>query len=74
MAPTGSLLLITTLQVLPESGVQFEDQPPKLDPAAGAAVSVTVEPETKLPVQSAPEMQLIPAGLLVTLPAPNPTS
>src|SRR5207245_4243333 len=45
-------------------------QPPKVEPAAGAAVSVTAVPLAKLAAQVAP--QLMPAGLLVTVPAPAP--
>src|SRR5947209_1703289 len=45
-------------------------QPPKVEPAAGAAVSVTAVPFVKLAAQVAP--QVMPAGLLVTLPAPGP--
>ena len=45
-------------------------QPPKAEPAAGAAVSVTAAPLAKLAAQVAP--QLIPAGLLVTVPVPAP--
>jgi len=43
-------------------------QPPKVEPAAGAAVSVTAVPLAKLAAQVGP--QLMPAGLLVTVPAP----
>ena len=74
MAPTGSLLVITILQVLVVSGRQSADQPPKLEPAAGVAVSVTVEPKTKLPVHPAPETQSIPSGTLVTVPFPQANS
>src|SRR5881398_1080884 len=45
-------------------------QPLKVEPAAGAAVSVTAVPLAKLAAQVAP--QVMPAGLLVTLPAPVP--
>src|SRR5881392_880412 len=45
-------------------------QPLKVEPAAGAAVSVTAVPLVKLAAQVAP--QVMPAGLLVTLPAPAP--
>src|SRR5437773_3784240 len=45
-------------------------QPLKVEPAAGAAVSVTAVPLVKLAAQVAP--QLMPAGLLVTVPAPAP--
>src|SRR5439155_14989 len=45
-------------------------QPLKVEPAAGAAVSVTAVPLVKLAAQVAP--QVMPAGLLVTVPAPAP--
>src|SRR5881397_1452510 len=45
-------------------------QPLKVEPAAGAAVSVTAVPLAKLAAQVAP--QVMPAGLLVTVPAPAP--
>ena len=45
-------------------------QPLKLDPAAAAAVSVTVAPFVKSLSQVAP--QAMPAGLLVTEPLPVP--
>jgi len=45
-------------------------QPVKVEPAAGAAVSVMAAPLAKLAEQVAP--QVIPAGLLVTVPVPAP--
>ena len=45
-------------------------QPPKLAPAPGVAVSVTVEPAAYGSLQSAP--QAMPAGLEVTVPLPAP--
>src|SRR5439155_3628020 len=45
-------------------------QPVKVEPAAGAAVSVTAVPLVKLAAQVAP--QLIPAGALVMVPLPVP--
>src|SRR5205809_6063380 len=45
-------------------------QPVKVEPAAGAAVSVTAVPLVKLAEQVAP--QVIPAGALVTVPLPVP--
>src|SRR5438093_1481174 len=45
-------------------------QPLKVEPPAGAAVSVTAVPLAKLAAQVAP--QVMPAGLLVTVPAPAP--
>jgi hypothetical protein len=50
--------------------VQAPLQPVKLEPVAAAAVRVTVDPEVKFALQVAP--QVIPAGLLVTLPVPVP--
>ena len=46
-------------------------QPLKVDPEDGAAVRVTNVPKRNASKQSAP--QLMPAGLLVTEPAPSPT-
>jgi hypothetical protein len=64
--------------------VQVDDHPPKLELAAGIAVSVTVDPNGKCPAQAAVKpvlgSQLItvtPGFALskpVTLPAPSPTS
>jgi len=45
-------------------------QPPKTDPDAGVAVSVTVVPPENVLEQEVP--QLIPVGLLVTVPDPVP--
>jgi hypothetical protein len=45
-------------------------QPAKVDPAAGVAVSVTDVPAVTDSAQSAP--QLMPAGLLTTVPVPVP--
>ncbi|HTX52057.1 MAG TPA: hypothetical protein VMD08_01505 [Candidatus Baltobacteraceae bacterium] len=47
-------------------------QPAKVDPPLGVAVKVTLVPLAKLALQVAP--QLIPAGLLVTVPVPVPAS
>src|SRR5213594_3855074 len=58
---------VTTQESVP---VQAPLQPVKTDPAAGVAVSVTTVPLTKLAVQVAP--QSMPAGVLVTVPAPAP--
>jgi len=49
------------------------DQPAKDEPALGAAVSVTCVPKLKLLLQVVVG-QLIPAGLLVTNPEPDPAS
>ena len=45
-------------------------QPAKLEPLAGAALSVTLEEAGKLVLHVAP--QLMPAGLLLTVPVPVP--
>jgi hypothetical protein len=45
-------------------------QPVKVEPAAGAAVSVTAVPLVKVAEQVAP--QLMAAGALVTIPVPVP--
>ena len=45
-------------------------QPAKVDPAAGVAVKVTAVPLLYVPEQVLP--QLMPAGLLVTVPLPVP--
>jgi hypothetical protein len=58
---------VTTHVPVPSHGAL---QPVKVDPVAGAAVSVTCVPLAKLPAQVAP--QLIPAGALVTVPVPVP--
>ena len=46
------------------------DHPPKVDPVAGAGVRVTTVPEPYPSSQSLP--QLMPDGLLVTVPSPSP--
>ena len=46
------------------------DQPAKVEPAAGPAVSVTAVPCANCELQVAP--QLIPDGELVTVPEPVP--
>jgi len=46
------------------------DQPVKVEPETGAAVRVTDVPELKLAEQVEP--QLMPLGLLVTMPEPVP--
>src|SRR2546425_11740468 len=50
--------------------VQAPLQPAKVDPEAGVAVRVTIVPLLKFALQVAG--QLIPAGLLVTVPLPVP--
>ena len=65
---TEALLVNVTLQVLVP--VQAPDQPANVEVAFGAAVSVTMVPLGKLALHVEP--QLMPAGLLVTLPPPVP--
>jgi hypothetical protein len=68
VAVTEALPVNVTLQV--PVPVQAPDQPANVEPAFGTAVSVTMVPLVKLALHVAP--QLIPAGLLVTVPAPVP--
>ena len=68
VAVTEVALVNVTLQVLVP--VQAPDQPANVELAFAAAVSVTVVPLGKLALHVAP--QLIPAGLLVIVPAPVP--
>ena len=71
MAVTVVAAEIVTVQVLvPEQPPPL--QPLKVEPAAGAAVSVTAVPLVKLAAQVAP--QVIPAGALVTVPLPVPAA
>jgi hypothetical protein len=74
IAPTVALFVMVSEHVGWLSGMQLADHPPKVDPAAGTAVKVTEELSTKFPVQPPPEPQSIPAGMLVTVPEPWPTS
>jgi hypothetical protein len=69
VAVTDFAALMVTEQVVPETELQ-PVQPPKVDPLAAAAVSVTVVPLAYGSEQSAP--QLIPAGVDVTVPLPAP--
>jgi hypothetical protein len=54
------------------NGMQLDENPPTFE-FVPVAVSVTAEWSAKCPVQPAPDVQLIPAGLLVTVPVPRPT-
>ena len=67
-AVTETSLVNVRLQV--PVPAQASDQPANVEPAFGAAVSVTMVPLVKLALHVAP--QSIPAGLLVTVPAPVP--
>jgi hypothetical protein len=68
VAVTELAAFIVTLHV--PVPVQAPLQPVKVAPAAGAAVSVTAVPLLKAAEQVVP--QLMPAGVLVTVPAPAP--
>jgi hypothetical protein len=61
--------MVTAQDAVPE---QTPDQPAKVEPPTGDAVKVTSAPTVKFPVQVAP--QVMPAGLEVTVPAPEPAS
>jgi hypothetical protein len=69
VAVTVRLLFILTTQV-PFPLHPLPLQPAKVEPAAAVAVRVTVAVVAKSALQVAP--QLIPAGLLVTVPDPAP--
>jgi hypothetical protein len=64
-------LSIATVQVGVVTPVQAPPQAAAPEPEAGAAVRVTVVPSEKAAVQG-PTVQLIPAGLEVTVPVPVP--
>ncbi|MBI3325008.1 MAG: hypothetical protein HYZ92_06975 [Candidatus Omnitrophica bacterium] len=69
VAVTLRLVVIETVQLVAVP-LQLPDQPPKVEPEAVLAVRVTEVPLAKLALQVLP--QLIPAGLLVTVPLPVP--
>ncbi len=69
VAVTDRAADIVTVQV-PDAFVQSPLQPAKTEPVVGVAVRTTEVPSLKLAVQVAP--QLMPAGLLVTVPVPPP--
>jgi len=67
-APTVVLTVrVITQDPVPAHGA---DHPVKFEVPLGVAVSVTTVPDAKLAVQVEP--QLIPAGLLITVPPPDP--
>ena len=68
VAVTARAVLMVTLQA--PVPVQLPFQPVKVAPAAGAAVKLTVVPLVNEAEQVAP--QLMPAGVLVTVPLPVP--
>jgi hypothetical protein len=68
VAVTVALLVKVTVQAAVP--VQAPDQPPNVELVFAAAVSVTAVPLGKFAVHVVP--QLIPAGLLVTVPEPLP--
>ena len=68
VAPTEVAAFMVTLQV--DVPLQAPVQPAKVEFGAGAAVSVTAVPGAKPAAQVVP--QLMPAGLLVTVPVPVP--
>jgi hypothetical protein len=70
VAVTVEAVLIVKLQVVFVSLQTAPDQPAKALPADGVAVRVTFVPGAKDAVHALP--QLIPAGLDVTVPVPEP--
>ena len=69
VAVTDCAAVTSTMQVVPVL-LQAPDQPENVEPARGAAVRVTVVASAKFAEQVVG--QLIPAGELVTVPAPVP--
>jgi len=72
VAVTLSAPLIVTVHVVPVPVHPPPLHPPKLEPEPGVSVSVTCEPALKFALH--PSGQLIPPGLLETLPVPVPAS
>lgn len=68
VAVTEAAAESVTLQVAVP--VQAPDHPANVEPEPGAAVKVTVVPLENVALQVVP--QLMPAGVLVTVPAPVP--
>jgi len=69
VAVTAFEAFIKIVQLVPLVEVQ-PDHPAKIEPVFGVAVSVTVLSALKSLVQVLP--QLIPVGLLMTVPVPAP--
>lgn len=70
VAVTAVAPVRTTVQV--PVPLHAPDHPPNVEPAVGVAVRVTEVPLLNAKLQTVP--QLIPAGLLVTVPVPVPAS
>src|SRR5512142_3581099 len=70
VAPTARAALIVTGQVAAVTPAQAPLQPPKVEPAAAVAVSVTTAPLVNVAEQLVP--QLTPPLLEVTDPVPVP--
>jgi hypothetical protein len=70
VAVTDVLAVSVTVHALVP--VHAPDQPANVDPLAAVGVSVTAVPLLKVALQVCP--QLMPAGLLVTVPVPVPES
>src|SRR5579863_9451582 len=70
VAVTDSAALIVIVQVPVPLHAAFPLHPAKVEPAAGVAVKITCVPLLKFAEQVAP--QLMPAGLLDTVPVPVP--
>ncbi len=66
-ASTVRLPFIVTVQVVPEQTPWY---PLKVEPVAAVAFKVTLVPSAKTKEQVVP--QLMPAGVLVTVPEPSP--
>ena len=65
-----TVVLPVSVSVQVATPVHSPDQPANVVPALGVAVKVTVVPGGKLALQA--DVQLIPAGTLVTVPVPVP--